>query len=92
MIIDGLLISALQVSKEAYPATHFKLNRLINPFTRPDRIWQGFGKAVMTYSLGLFPGETVIYEYNEESENAAKLANACGFEPVLNIGLYELNL
>ena len=92
LIIDGLLISALQVSTEAYPAIHFKLNRLINPFTRPDRRGQGFGKAVMTYALGLFPGETVIYEYDGENENAAKLANACGFEPNLNIDLYELNL
>ena len=88
----GCLLSALQVSTEVYPSIRFRRNRLINPFTRPDRRGQGLGKAVMSHALGLFPRETVTYEYDGENETALRLAGACGFRPVLNVDLYEVEL
>ena len=92
LISDGCLLSAIQASTTYYASIDFRQNKLINPFTRPDQRGKGFGKAVMNYALGLFPDETVMYEYDGENEMALKLALACGFLPILNIDLYQLDL
>lgn len=89
---EGRLLAAIQVSTTNYATISFKRTMLINPFTRPDHRGKGCSKALMNHVLGLYPGQTVAYEYDGENEAAAKLAAACGFLPVLNIDLYTLDL
>ncbi len=89
---DGRLLAAIQVSTTNYATISFQRTMLINPFTRPDHRGKGCSKALMNHVLGLYPGQTVAYEYDGENEAAAKLAAACGFLPVLNIDLYTLDL
>jgi GNAT superfamily N-acetyltransferase len=89
---EGRLLAAIQVSTTNYATINFQRTMLINPFTRPDHRGKGYGKALMNHVLGLYPGQTVAYEYDGENEAAAKLAAACGFLPVLNIDLYTLDL
>ena len=89
---EGRLLAAIQVSTTYYASISFQRTMLINPFTRPDHRGKGCSKALMNHVLGLYPGQTVAYEYDGENEAAAKLAAACGFLPVLNIDLYTLDL
>ncbi len=91
-VSDGSLLSAIQVSTTFYEEIDFRQNKLVNPFTRPDQRGKGYGKALMEHVLGLFPNETVVYEYDGENVPALKLAAGCGFLPKLNIDLYELEL
>lgn len=89
---DGQLVAAIQLSITNYASLGFSQNAIINPFTRPDRRGNGFGSELMKYVLGLFPGEMVQYEYDGENESAQRLAEACGFQPLVNIDMYRVEL